>query len=304
MAILQGVKLGFLAKISGKRPAARLPPYYIRHRTLRHDLSAKRGSLKMKTTTRPSTSLASLALSLLLSMLLLACASKPKDTGTPSGSNDILDLLTGFGESISKRDYVKAVGYMTPSERSLMLDGSGQVPEDKQKALAALRLSRLIRMPGVHVENGYLAGIYEILPSDQASQANVSTSENQVTSEEAPAADASQETEVANTQPAEGDEQAEVATSPSQQGNTLGTAQSSPELTQAVNKFFKAVTQKNWNAALAMMNDDERKILTDDRGKIKEASKARLQHIDSEGKDALTLQDGKLTGVTLLLPAD
>lgn len=226
-----------------------------------------------------------------LATLFLACSSTHKDNSPPPGSNDILDLLTGFGESVSKRDFVKAVGYLTPSERALMLNANGQVPEDKQKALAALHLSRLIRMPGVHVENGYLAGIYDILPNDR--EAPAGSAEESATAE-------STDGSAASEAPAE-----EMAAEEGQRPpEGFGAPKDDPELKQAVNKFFKAISQKNWNAALAMMNEDERKVLLDDRGKLKENAKSRLQNMDSNGKEALTLQDGKLTGVTLLLPAD
>ncbi len=242
----------------------------------------------MKTLARKLAAITALS----LTTLFLACSTTRKDNAPPPGSNDILDLLTGFGESVSKRDFVKAVGYLTPSERALMLDAGGQVPEDKQKALTALPLARLIRMPSVRVENGYLAGIYDILPNDR---------EAAVSSSDATPQDESTGSEGA-TEAATGEEVASEEGQRPPEG--FGAPKNDPELTQAVNKFFKAVSQKNWQAALAMMNEDERKVLLDDRGKLKESAKSRLKNIDSNGKEALTLQDGKLTGVTLLLPAD
>jgi hypothetical protein len=232
--------------------------------------------------------------------LLMACSSSRKESNVPQGSNDILDLLTGFGESVSKRDYNKAVGYLVPEERAQLTDSRGQVPEDKQKALSSLRLARLIRMPGVRVENGYLAGIYNVLPLNEGERpVSSETGEDPLLSEGSPAAESE---EVATEQASEensgeGSEDmygAKAAENPAE----------NPELTEAVNKFFKAVSQKNWQVALSMMNDNEKKILTDDKGRLKETSKNRLKNIDSAGKEALTLQDGKLTGVTLLLPAE
>ena len=76
-----------------------------------------------------------------------------------------------------------------------------------------------------------------------------------------------------------------------------------PQLKAAVSKFFSTVNRKNWSGALALMNEGERKLLLDDRGKLKESSKHRLAQIDQKNREALTLQDGKLTGVTLLLPS-
>jgi hypothetical protein len=42
----------------------------------------------------------------------------------------------------------------------------------------------------------------------------------------------------------------------------------------------------------------------DDKGRLKESAKQRLTQMDQKNRDALVLQDGKLTGVTLLLPSE
>jgi|GEM_PF-2302652 len=236
---------------------------------------------------------------LALTAFFMACSSSRKENAPNPGSNDILDLLTGFGESISKRDFKQAVGYLTPSERSMILDANGEVPPGKQDALASLRLARLIRMPSVHVEGGYLAGIYEILPLDASGQAVANEAppmENEFSGDDAAGAYG----QVAN--PEGNGTEAVAMTEPDLEAQEA--AKDKEELNQAVNQFFKAVSQKNWNAALAMVNENERKILVDDKGKLKEDSKSRLQHLDTDGKEALTLQDGKLTGITLLLPAE
>jgi len=224
---------------------------------------------------------------------LVACSSTRKADGPPPGSNDILDLLTGFGESISKRDFVKAVGYMVPAERSQMLDANGRVPEDKQRQLMALRLQRLIRTPSVRVEGGYLAGIYDLLAAErQGNSGEMMASGSEGTEMAAGAGEAEGVESTASE-----DEEATPAI-------VELDPQDDPALKAAVNKFFLAVNQKNWNAALALVNDNEKKIFFDERGRLKESSKARLGKIDTEGKNALTLTDGKLTGITLLLPSD
>lgn len=233
---------------------------------------------------------------------LSACSSTRKDPNQPAGSTDILDLLTGFGESISKRDYNKAVGYLVPEERAQLTDSRGQVPEDKQKALSNLRLARLIRMPGVRVENGYLAGIYNLLPNEHAPETASSGGEAGEGYDAALEGMGSETAQLGSEGEAatEGEDESALASSE----NNMGSAQPNPALNQAVDKFFKAIAQKNWNAALNLMNENERRALTDDKGRLKDVSKARLQNIDTGAKEALTLQDGKLIGVTLLLPSE
>src|SRR5688572_3913169 len=88
--------------------------------------------------------------------LLMACASGRKETVQAPKSDDLLELLTGFGESLSKHDYSMAVDYMVPEEKALLLEG-GQVPPEKQRMLAALPLQKLIRHPAVRVVNGRIA---------------------------------------------------------------------------------------------------------------------------------------------------
>jgi hypothetical protein len=83
-----------------------------------------------------------------------------------------------------------------------------------------------------------------------------------------------------------------------------GTGSADPQLKSAINKFFTAVNRRNWSGAVAMMNENERRLLVDDKGRLKESAKHRLAQIDQKNREALTLQDGKLTGVTLLLPND
>lgn len=230
-------------------------------------------------------------------LVLGGCSStrQSQDTAVAPHSDDLLELLTGFGESLSKRNFAKAVDYMVPEEKAMMMEG-GQVPADKQKALLALPLQKLIRHPAVRVEHGRIAGIYTLLPNLNQGTANVA--------EAAPADGAAPEAA-----PAEGadpmagapaaapsDEESAEAAKPAPQNDA--------KLHETVNKFFSAVNRKNWTSALALMNDGEKKLLLDDKGRLKESSKQRLAQMDQKNREALVLQDGKLTGVTLLLPAD
>lgn len=224
--------------------------------------------------------------------LLMACASSKKETAQAPESNDLLELLTGFGESLSKRNFTKAVDFMVPQEKALMMEGSS-VPPEKQKMLMALPLQKLIRHPAVRVENGKIAGIYTLLPNLNQAQAGAPAVE------ETPAEDAAlaAETPAAESSDLPMSEEAEEAQAAGISGND-------PRLKETVNRFFTAVNRRNWQSALALMNDSERKLLLDEKGRLKESSKQRLTQIDQKNREALVLQDGKLTGVTLLLPSD
>jgi hypothetical protein len=233
--------------------------------------------------------------------LLMACSSTKKEVAQAPRSDDLLELLTGFGESLSKRNFAKAVDYMVPEEKALMMEG-GSVPMDKQKMLLALRLSTLIRHPAIRVENGHIAGIYNVLPNLRQGEAASIAASDSANPEAAPAdVDilASESKGPMGTDPAAASANDEETSVP------LATANpNDPQLKSAVNKFFAAVNRRNWSSALALMNDSEKKLLLDDRGRLKESSKQRLAQIDQKNREALILQDGKLTGVTLLLPSN
>lgn len=227
--------------------------------------------------------------------LLMACSSTKKDVSQAPTSDDLLELLTGFGESISKRNFNMAVDYMVPEEKALMLEG-GSVPSEKQKMLMALRLQTLIRHPAIRVENGRIAGIYSVLPNLRQGEAMAAESEGMESGETGALG-------------SESDGSTGYEDFAESGGNDSGLEpvaavnQEEAMLKETVNKFFTAVNKKNWAGALAMMNENERKFLLDDKGKLKESSKQRLSQIDQRNREALVLQDGKLTGVTLLLPS-
>ncbi|MEO6094500.1 MAG: hypothetical protein ABIW76_02080 [Fibrobacteria bacterium] len=232
----------------------------------------------------------------------MACSSTNKDVATQAPrSDDILELLTGFGESLSKRDFNKAVDFMVPEEKALMMEG-GKVPTDKQKMLMALPLQKLIRHPAIRVDNGHIAGIYSVLPNLRQGEASPMASA-EIGS---PDTSASDPLATGTRGPMGTNETASADATNTDMSEVQSTAlnESDPQLKSAVNKFFTAVNRRNWTSALAMMNEGEKKLLLDDKGRLKESAKQRLTQIDQKNREALILQDGKLTGVTLLLPSD
>ena len=239
--------------------------------------------------------------------LLMACSSTKQDVAQAPRSDDLLELLTGFGESLSKRNYSKAVDYMVPEEKALMMEG-GSVPTEKQRQLLALRLSTLIRHPSIRVENGHIAGIYSVLPNIRQGEANTMAAAEDGSSSEAPGASE------LNGDPLTAEAKGPMATDATATADATNTDMSEvqsnrvdaddPQLKAQVNKFFSAVNKRNWTSALAMMSEGEKRLLLDDKGRLKESSKQRLTQIDQKNREALILQDGKLMGVTLLLPSD
>lgn len=107
-----------------------------------------------------------LAVSVILG--LGACSpsgSAGRAAGTDKEKERLIDALTLFVESVQGDRFEKAMGFLTPEEKSKMTDASGQVPPAVQKQLKALRLSTLASKQGVVLEKGKLAGIHPWLPN-------------------------------------------------------------------------------------------------------------------------------------------
>jgi len=233
--------------------------------------------------------------------LIMACSSTHQEAAKAPSSDDLLELLTGFGESISKRNFAKAVDYMVPEEKAMMME-NGVVPPEKQKMLLALPLQKLIRHPAIRVDRGHIAGIYSVLPdlrkSDASMASNVGpdngSSDSALISQDNQAAGNNSFSKATESN---GSEEPALANNNSSESNTTD-----PMLKETVSKFFAAVNKKNWNGALALMNDDEKKLLLDDKGRLKDSSKQRLSQMDQKNGGALLMIDGKLSGVALLLP--
>lgn len=77
----------------------------------------------------------------------------------------LIDVLTMFVEAVQGDRFDKAMGYLTPSEKSLMTGGTGVVSTPVQRQLKALRLSTLASKSGVRLERGLLEGIHPWLPN-------------------------------------------------------------------------------------------------------------------------------------------
>jgi hypothetical protein len=234
----------------------------------------------------------------------MACSSTKKDVSLAPRSDDLLELLTGFGESLSKRNYTKAVDFMVPEEKALMMEG-GSVPAEKQRQLLALRLSTLIRHPSIRVENGHIAGIYTVLPNLRQGEANTMAIADESASPEASGLDGDPlSTEARGPMATDATATADATNTDMSEVQSSRVDADDPQLKAQVNKFFTAVNKRNWTSALAMMSEGEKRLLLDDKGRLKESSKQRLTQIDQKNREALILQDGKLMGVTLLLPSE
>lgn len=201
-------------------------------------------------------------------MLLAGCAGaprKPFETGNP----DRLEILTNYTLSLSKRDFEGAVAKLAPPDRDRLLGADGKVRPEFQDRLRAMRLTTLVANPMVTLEQGRIRGIYDLLPViEQGEPAPVVV--------DLPL-----------------DEPARV----------LDEEPGREDLRAATAAFFRSVREREYKKAVGMLAPEERRVFLREDGRVKEAARRRLAAIDTSAWDALTLEEGKLTGVVLIIPS-
>ena len=201
-------------------------------------------------------------------VFLAACAGKPR-TGFGAGEQGRLDILTAYTLALSKRDFRTAADLLAPADREKLLGSDGQVKEEFRDRLRAMRLSTLSSNPLVTLERGRIRGIFDLLPVlEQGEPAPV-------------VADAPPETPPIALEEEPGRE----------------------ELRSAAAAFFRSVRAREYRMAIGMLAPGERAVFLREDGRVKEGMRRRLAAVDTAAWGALALEDGKLTGVVLIIPS-
>ena len=201
-------------------------------------------------------------------LLLAGCAGNPRkafETGTP----DRLEILTNYTLSLSKRDFEGAAARLAPADRERLLGSDGKVRAEFQDRLRAMRLSTLAANPLVTLEQGRIRGIFDLLPVIVQGDPSPVVMDAPV---EAPA------------RASEGEPGRE-------------------ELRAASMAFFRSVRARDYRKAVGMLAPGERRVFLREDGAVKETARRRLAAIDTSAWDAMTLEEGKLTGVVLIIPS-
>lgn len=185
-----------------------------------------------------------------------------------------LEVLTNFTLELSKRDYKAAAGMLSAPDRSRMVDEDGFIRTEFRERLLALRLTTLLNNPMIKQKNGKVSGVYWILPV----LASAPSPDTAIDSAQAP----------------ETESMAAVRAREKAERRAL--------LRQATRKLFASIRSKQWNEALDMLQDGERKVFLDGKGGFRKGARERLAGIDTASWDALVLKDGKLNGLVLILP--
>lgn len=216
---------------------------------------------------------------LVAASVFVGCASTA-GKGTGGSGQDRLDVLTSYTLALSKRDYAEAARYLSPADRSRLAGADGTILPEFRERVGAIRLSTLMNNPLIEVTDGLITGIPDVLPVIAVGETD---------SAAALAADVPEAPET-------------PAVDPSQTDSAVA-ARARKELKSTATAFFSAVTRRDWNRALGYLDAHERQDFVDARGKIKETARQRLSEADTSGWQALTLKDGKLTGVVLIIPS-
>lgn len=205
---------------------------------------------------------------------LVGCSSSAYRDLYPSGQNR-LDVLTSFSLALSKYDFREAARYLSPADRAKLAGPEGILPEYRER-VRAIRRTTLLNNPLIEVRHGLIYGIPDVLPVlalGEADTTGLRAAPNSL-----------------------------VAFLPD--SARIADSTERIELRRASQAFFQAVSRRDWKKAMAYLAIGERGDFVDAKGKVKEEARQRLAEVDTTGWEALTLRDGKLTGVVLIIPGD
>lgn len=215
--------------------------------------------------------------SLVVASVLIGCSSSA--VGGKGGSGrDRLDVLTSYSLALSERNYAEAATYLGPADRAQLAGADGSILPEYRERVRAIRRSTLLNNPLVEVRDGLIYGIRDILPVLDVGREDSLAAFADAGPVAAPAPD------------------------PAQSDSAIQ-ARRRQELKRTADAFFTAVSKRDWSKALGYLDSQERQSFLDARGKVKSAARARLAEADTSEWEALTLKEGKLTGVVLIIPA-
>lgn len=181
---------------------------------------------------------------------------------------ELLDVLSGFSTAVQKLDYHKAISMLVPADQSRMLGPDGKVPEEIKVKLDALDFKALTTDRRIDLVRGKLKGIFDCLPClDQGPAA--------VVEKETPKTPA-----------------------PPEEGSPEGVEKARQALAK---DFYRKIQTGRFREASALVDPGEWKVFTAEDGSLSDLTERRLQAMEECDLDALTLRDGLLTGVVVLL---
>lgn len=201
--------------------------------------------------------------------LLVGCgaASLP----TIDENERLIMQLTLFDERVALGDYEGALEYVTPEDAARIRGPGDKVSEEMALRMQALPVHTLIKTGRVRLEDGKLAGVHRALPV-------VRTGESV----------AIPETETKVNPVSEGEK-------------TARPDEEELERQRAIVEFVEALDEERYTEALARIHPAERSLVAAE-GRLTPQGRDRLLRLDRTSLGAMTLTEGKLTGLALVLP--
>lgn len=184
---------------------------------------------------------------------------------------ELVDVLAKFATAVHKKDYYLAVSYLSKEDQAKIVVGKGVILDDMRRKLDALNFQALPNDPRIDLVRGRITGIFDCLPClDQG--------EPTVLAKETPMPKASP--------------------LPLEPGSAEGLEKARQAMAA---DFYRMLQMGNWQAASGLVHPDEWKVFLDGEGNLTDLNERRLQAIEECDLDALTLSEGLLTGLVLLL---
>lgn len=209
---------------------------------------------------------------LLVVMGLSGCSSSAFP-GRSDPKQERLDVLTSFTLALSKRDYRAAAGYLSPEDRAKLATAEAGILPEYRERVRAIRRATLLNNPLIEIRHGLIYGIPDVLPVLAQGHADSLDLHAGPDTGWAMVPD-----------------------------STRNDAAGEKELKRTAEGFFHAVSKQEWEKALGFLAPGERQEFLDPKGKLKAGDRWRLASVDTSQWEALTLRDGKLTGVVLIIP--
>ena len=183
---------------------------------------------------------------------------------------ELLDVLSRFSTAVQKGDYHRAISMLVKEDQARMIGPGGKVLPEIKARMDALDFRSLSTDRRIDLIRGRLKGVYDCLPClDQGDPVVMAKEQPKPTLPATP-------------------------------------IKVSPEGLEKTRKamaadFFRNLQMGRWRKASSLAHPDEWKVFLDEEGNLTELNERRLQAIEECDLDALTLKDGLLIGIVVLL---
>lgn len=181
---------------------------------------------------------------------------------------ELLDVLTRFSTQVQAHRYHQAIAMLVPEDQARMIGAKGLVPDSIKTKMDALDFKALTTDRRIDLIDGRLKGVFACLPClDQGEIAIV-------------------------------EEEIKPIPDTTETGSAAGLEKARTEMAK---DFYRKVQSGRWQKASGLVHPDEWRVFLDKEGNLSELNERRLQAIEECDLDALTLKDGLLTGIIVLL---